>query len=228
MTNQPSAEGGPPSVLPGKPGLPCPAEWLRYSSVNLMPVKGAAGLSRLAEYRTQAHRKVFGIGLSRTGTKSLHKALCLLGFRAIHYPPLDHLSDILQYFDAATDTPIACSFRNLDSLYPDSRFILTVRDSRSWLASAELFFSSTPLPAEPWRVEVRQRTYGVLEWDRDAFLNAYQRHVEAVLNHFANRPEQLLVIDITAGEGWEKLCPFLELPAPGAAFPRAREHSRPK
>jgi hypothetical protein len=30
----------------------------------------------------------------------------------------------------------------------------------------------------------------------------------------------LLVMDICGGEGWEKLCPFLNQPTPEVAFPR--------
>jgi Sulfotransferase domain len=166
----------------------------------------------------QQQKKIFGIGLSRTGTTSLDLALRILGYRSIHYPPLNRLREVLNYYDAAVDTPVACSFRELDKLYPGSRFILTIRDFRSWLASTQQFFHGPP-PIEPWRCEVRLKTYGVLNWNRSAFLSAYHRHVETVLDHFGDRPDQLLVIDITAGEGWETLCPFLGTAVPAEAFP---------
>ncbi|NDQ55816.1 MAG: hypothetical protein GZ088_01935 [Acidipila sp.] len=181
-------------------------------------------LSRSLERRTQEQRKVFGIGLSRTGTTSLHQALGLLGFRSIHYPPLHLMTDLLQDYDAAVDTPVACSFRELDTRYPSSQFILTVRDIRSWLASTEAFFAGLP-PTEEWKREVRLRTYGVLVWERRAFLNAYHRHLEAVLDYFGNRPAQLLILDICAGEGWEMLCAFLGIPVPNVPFPHANSRS---
>ena len=34
-------------------------------------------------------------------------------------------------------------------------------------------------------------------------------------------PDRLLVMDIPAGDGWEKLCPFLGVPIPDAPFPHA-------
>jgi hypothetical protein len=53
-------------------------------------------------------------------------------------------------------------------------------------------------------------------------LDAYGRHLTAVAGRFADRPGDLLVMDITAGQGWEALCPFLGLEAPaGVAFPVA-------
>ena len=78
--------------------------------------------------------KVLGVGLSKTGTSSLSAALTILGYRTVHYPPLDRLRELLDDSDAATDTPVACSFRELDRQYPGSRFILTVRDPDSWLS----------------------------------------------------------------------------------------------
>lgn len=162
--------------------------------------------------------KIFGIGLSRTGTTSLHHALEILGYRSIHYPPLDRIHEVLEDHDAASDTPVACIFRELDCRYPDSRFILTVRDYRSWLASTKRFFGG-PMPHEEWRREVRLKTYGRLEWDRRAFLRAYHQHVETVLDYFEQRPGALLVLDIIGGEGWEPLCDFLEVPVPHVPFP---------
>ena len=47
--------------------------------------------------------KVFGIGLSRTGTTSLSEALGILGFSAVHYPAT--MRDI-ETHDAAADLPV--------------------------------------------------------------------------------------------------------------------------
>jgi hypothetical protein len=172
------------------------------------------------------YRKIFGIGLSRTGTKSLHVALGILGFRSIHYPQLDRMEQLLHWYDAAVDTPVACSFRELDGCYPDSRFILTVRDFRAWLKSAEWHFSG-PSPDAHWKREVRLRTYGTLTWDRSAFLKAYHHHVLTVVDYFENRSEALLIIDITGGEGWEPLCAFLQRPVPAVEFPHENARSVP-
>jgi hypothetical protein len=139
-------------------------------------------------------------------------------------PPLDQLLEVVESHDAVSDTPVACSFRELDRLYPRSRFILTVRDIASWLASTERFFSAEPRPADSWRREVRLRTYGVLHWDRGAFEAAYHRHYETVVAHFRGRRNELLIMDITAGEGWDVLCPFLNVPAPDEIFPRANAY----
>ena len=124
--------------------------------------------------------------------------------------------------DAMVDTPVACSFRELDVTYPNSRFVLTVRDFDSWLYSTERHLSGR-IPDEQWKREVRLKTYGVLRWNRDAFTNAYYSHTQAVIDHFKRRSNALLTINIVAGQGWDLLCPFLEVPIPTDRFPFAKD-----
>jgi len=168
--------------------------------------------------------KVFGIGLSRTGTTSLTEALKVLGFRARHYPnPAPLLAgdfSVADRFDALTDTPVAAFFRELDARYTGARFILTVRDTESWIASVrDHFLAMGPgLEAGP-EGEIRARVYGSTTFDAHRFIQARDAHHGAVRAHFARRPHDLLELDITAGQGWETVCPFLGLPVPRAPFP---------
>jgi hypothetical protein len=48
----------------------------------------------------------------------------------------------------------------------------------------------------------------------------YQNRNEEVRSYFADRPGDLLVLDVVGGEGWERLCPFLGLEPPAGPFPR--------
>ena len=162
--------------------------------------------------------KVFGIGLSKTGTSSLTQALRILGYRSIHYPPLDNMLSILAGYDAATDTTIACCYDQLDVLYPNSKFILTVRDVKSWLVSAEREFAGRPVN-EGWKQTVRTYLYGAKEWDPGKFADGYRRHCQGVETYFRHRPLDLLTMNIVAGEGWGVLCSFLGTPAPTQPFP---------
>ena len=54
-----------------------------------------------------ANAKIFGIGLSKTGTSSLSEALEILGYSTVHFPST--LSEIA-YYDAATDSTVARRF----------------------------------------------------------------------------------------------------------------------
>jgi hypothetical protein len=65
--------------------------------------------------------------------------------------------------------------------------------------------------------------YETVVYDREKFIAAYNRHYEDVRRYFADRPNDLLEMDITKGDGWEKLCPFLELPIPDKPFRKANK-----
>ena len=173
--------------------------------------------------------KVWGIGLSRTATTSLSAALHQLGWRCAHNPDAESMLagmtsgsfPVLDRYDAATDISTAIAFRQLDAAFPASKFILTVRDADSWLRSVINHFDNLPhqLDAKP-SGRVRQLLYRSPRPSPQQFLDAYRAHLTTVARYFADRPNDLLVMDITAGEGWQKLCPFLGVDVPSDPFPR--------
>ena len=55
--------------------------------------------------------------------------------------------------------------------------------------------------------------------DLDAWEAEYRHHEGAVRSYFAGRPDDLLVLDVAAGQGWEPLCEFLGHEVPEAPFP---------
>jgi hypothetical protein len=54
-----------------------------------------------------------------------------------------------------------------------------------------------------------------------AWLTAYQNHNRQIRDYFSGQPDRLLVMNVSAGDGWEKLCPFLAAEPPGKPFPHA-------
>lgn len=164
------------------------------------------------------YHKLFGVGLSKTGTTSLTIALNILGIRSIHYPPLPQLHELMKKYVGATDTPVGAYFRELDHLYPGSKFILTVRDKESWIRSATMEFEKVR-PLASWQREVRRRAYGSVEWIPSLWASAFERHARTVAEYFCHRTDDLLEMNIVAGEGWKPLCKFLKLPAPDVPFP---------
>jgi len=189
---------------------------------------------RLVRLGRSPRPKVFGVGLSRTGTKSLHRALGKLGYLDDHFST--HLLDLeggelsinvtrAAEYDALTDITASSFFRELDAAFPGSKFILTVREPEAWLASCKRHFPplrNNVWPANSPRVlALRQRTYSTLAFEAAQFRAAYEAHNEAVKRWFAERPESLLVFDVCAGEGWPKLCRFLGHSEPSSRFPWA-------
>jgi Sulfotransferase domain len=163
--------------------------------------------------------KVFGIGLSRTGTTSLTDALERLGFPAIHYPT--RFSQI-EAHAAATDIPVSLSFRKLDRLFPGSRFILTLRPLEPWLESCERLWKKrgAAFARNPNVMEIEKRFYGGSGYDRQLYTAARDRHLAEVGTYFRERPDDLLLLDLfDDADPWQSLCPFLRVPRPGHPFP---------
>ena len=178
--------------------------------------------------------KVFGTGLQRTGTSSLAVALRLLGIRTLDFPrelhdDIDH--EVASRFDGFTDNPIPALFRQLDARFPGSKFVHTVRDEPSWLASVQWLFTvgaqKFAWDRQPIVDQLHRELYGTSTFDEAVFLDVYRRHNREVVAHFAGRPDALLVLDVAAGDGFEQLCPFLGRAPLAQPFPcRNRRESR--
>ncbi len=173
--------------------------------------------------------KIFCIGLSRTGTSSLTKALGIMGYKSIHFPKkILNLKDqrliikfdkILDDYDAFSDTPIVRFYKELDVKYPGAKFILTVREIDAWLKSCERYFSFRS-KGDIYNKSLRLDLYGTAEFSKEKFKESYYKHLDEVLKYFKNRKQDLCIINICDGEGWEKLCSFLGRSFPDVPFPR--------
>lgn len=146
--------------------------------------------------------KILNVGLPRTGTQTLTTALRILGIRAEHYATS---LEFIARHEACTEVPFPIA--TLVSRFPGSRFVLTIRDSASWLASIERTLpKATPTWNPFWSAP-----------PSDWLALQLDRIIEAVRTV---PPGDLLIMDICGGDGWDKLCPFLSLPVPGESFPR--------
>lgn len=170
--------------------------------------------------------KIFGIGLSRTGSQTLTDVLQTLGFRSHFVKYHDDLDDLLSRFDALTHLPLVEKFVDLDERFPNSRFILTVRDREDWLQSCEYRISLAAKHAAPESLAMLHRIYGSETFDRDLYSDAYDQYVARVKQYFSGRDQSLLILDLCGGEGFEKLCPFLGVDVPPEPFPYNKKNSR--
>ncbi len=170
--------------------------------------------------------KVFGIGFHKTGTKTLGRTLEILGYKVCG-PRQDLLETIKQKnykavfkavnnYDAFQDNPWPLIYKTLDKKYPGSKFILTVRDEGKWIKSIVNYLGNES-------TEMRKWIYGIGYplGNEKLYINVFKRHIADVKEYFKNRPNDLLITDLTAGEGWEKICPFLEKQIPEKDFPYA-------
>lgn len=201
-----------------------PPYWVVTAPIGSM-VRGETILRSLIEPGPVKDHKVFGVGFQKTGTTSLGRALEILGYRVCDvrgaYDPniadkaLDIALSELPHFDAFEDNPWPLLYEEMDQRVDDAKFILTTRPVDEWIKSVTRFFDDQPIPIHDW-------IYGepVPHGNEDLYVERYQAHNEEVLDYFEGR-DDFLVFRIAEGEGWEKLCPFLDEPRPRISFPHS-------
>ena len=59
----------------------------------------------------------------------------------------------------------------------------------------------------------------MVTFDKKKSKRRLEGHNKEVREYFKDRPNDLLVMNICAGDGWEKLCPFLDKNIPAGPFP---------
>lgn len=173
-------------------------------------------------------RKVFGIGLGKTGTTTLGACLQQLGYRhfgwhegfaeRVHALGADEAFRVADAHDSFDDFPWPWLYRELDVRYPDARFVLTVRrDAESWFRSLAAHARRVGPTAE------RRIAFGCdrPEAHREHVIARYQAHNRAARDYFAGRPEKLLEVCWESGSGWRELCAFLDEPVPDRPLPHA-------
>ncbi len=151
--------------------------------------------------------KVFGLGFPRTGLGSLGKALATLGCEPAAWPfTWERLAGVR----GAVSSVFCSRYRELDQRFPGSKFILTVREEESLLRSCEKRYN---------RARGRRAGMAAPAFDPDSVLLAYRTQVSQVKRYFEGRPQDLLVLDIAAGQGWKELGTFLSLSPQSSEFP---------
>ena len=171
--------------------------------------------------------RIFGIGMHKTATTSLHRALEILGYESWHWSSAHAAKAIwremnnggrsvtLENFYALSDLPIPLLYKQLDIAYPGSKFILTIRDEQNWVAAVKRHWDPSynkyrsGWDNDPFSNRIHQMLYGTSDFDAETFLSRYRRHNAEVLEYFRGRPADLLVMEMDNGAGWRNCAAFL-------------------
>ena len=189
--------------------------------------------------------KVFGIGLNKTASSSLLNAWDILGHRQeIYWPPLDPqrtpvvmsaftknyklMFDRVDSFTYFKDRPFNVwnTYQILDRYYLGSKFVLTVRDEEKWWDSVNRWLSNlipTHHTTEAMRlekVEIYKLHFKSTEFSKDQFIKYYREYNQEVRDYFKGK-DNFLEMNIPNGDGWEKLCGFLNEPILDIPFPKS-------
>ena len=202
--------------------------------------------------------KVFCVGAGRTGTTSLKSFFGALGFRVgdqaqgelclkdwavRNFAPIIALARSAQFFQ---DMPFSCpfTFQAMDTAFPGSKFILSVRDDpEQWYTSLTRFHTKIiqkgtlptaddlrefPYRYKGWILEALKLVYGVTDeepYRKQTLINAYERHNEAVKRYFMHRSESLLVVKISDSSAAQQLVEFVGLTYRGERMPHLNRNN---
>jgi hypothetical protein len=170
------------------------------------------------------NKKIFGIGFHKTGTTSLIRALKILGYNCkgtfgVSDPDIgrnvyQRAFNQVDKYDAFVGHPWTVIFKELDEKYPGSKFILTLRPTDKWIASVTRHFGMETTYMRSWVYGA-----GCPEGNEQIYISRYEKHCQDVIEYFKCRPDDLLVLRLTEGDGWDRLCLFLGKSVPDTDFP---------
>ncbi len=168
-------------------------------------------------------RKIFVIGLPRTGTTSVCAAFLKLGYNVAHTAYTDAVFDRA---DVVGDTPVFHEFETLDQCFPGSKFIYLSREERSWLPSIKTLLGKIEEKGtrdqnafHPVFTRCFREVFGVFDplvpFEKclldDALSARLAIHRARVHRYFKTRPQDLLSIEVSQPGGVKALSDFLNI-----------------
>ena len=199
----------------------------------------------MSTVKSAGRRKVFCIGFNKTGTTTIKRSVRELGFvlgdQRLAEPMLrdwheNRYEPILRYCRSAQvfqDVPFSLPgmYEALDTEFPGSRYILTVRDSsEQWYASITRFhgklwgggkvppsydqLAESDYVYKGWPADFMKWIFGTPEdkpYDLETLIACYDQHTADVKDYFAGRPDDLLVLNVAESGAYQALCAFLDV-----------------
>ena len=177
--------------------------------------------------------KIFGLGFHKTGSTTLETALITLGYSAtgnlgkqeLLYQALKEkewklIEDFLLPYDGFRDMPWPLFYKELDKHFPGSKFILTTRSEQNWLESCVNHYKED---GNPFFEKIYGEGNHFPVGNEEIWLHRYREHNREIKSYFKDRPNDFLELSWEDGDGWEKICTFLDKPIPDRDFPHANK-----
>jgi hypothetical protein len=214
-------------------------------------------IARPIVLKRRNYNKIFCIGFNKTGTTTMEEVLRLYGFNLPNQQEQEiqltkdcfsceyaGLIKFARNYDAFQDLPFSQGdvFVAADALFPNSKFILTERNSEDWFRSITSFhkkiFKVDDMNSLTERDILKKFNYlykgymhaykkrlltnyvgneAITDWsklyNKEYYIKVYEERNNRIKQYFANAPDKLLVIDVTAEPTTEKICKFLNIPS---------------
>lgn len=172
--------------------------------------------------------KIFIIGLPRTGTTSISVALLNYGFKVAHTA---YTKRAFELADVVSDAPCFSDYRQLDTLFPNSKFVYLDRALENWVPSIQMLLKKM-LPElnpktgylNPVLKRSINKTFELSSTNdplnKQHLETCYLNHQQAVLAYFSNN-NNFLKIDVSHEGSLTILLRFLGIQDETASnFPR--------
>lgn len=211
--------------------------------------------------RVKNKTKFFCIGRNKTGTTSLRRAFWDLGLIVGNQRKAEFLLDdyiagnfepIIQYCRSAQvfqDVPFSLpeTYKYLDKAYPNSKFILSIRDTpEQWYESVTRFaakiYGSGKLPTtedlknaayveKGWAWKIRKAVHKDIPendpYHKPTLIQHYINYNKDVMGYFEER-DCLLVLNLSEQDAYSRFCDFVGVEPQGDTFPHENKTSTVK
>jgi hypothetical protein len=159
-------------------------------------------------------------------------------WHAGHFEPI--ISFARTEGDAFQDIPFSLpgTYIALHQVFPDSRFILTIRDSaEDWYRSLTTFhaklFGNGQIPRKEdlmraeyngkgWMWKVNRMVYNTPDndiYNREMLIAHYNKYNQDVMDYFSKYPGSLLMVNLSEPDAADRIGRFLELKLPVGEMP---------
>jgi len=204
--------------------------------------------------RVKNKQKIFCIGRNKTGTTSVKAAFDELNYIIGEQDVAEHLFEqsflkgdyepIIKYCQSAEvfqDVPFSFYriIPHLDKAFPNSKFILTTRDTpEQWYKSFVKYYSkrsgvegrtatyedlkSSTYVSNTFRAKFIIDAHGTSHeepFNKEILIKQYNEHIEYVENYFKQRPNDLLTINIAEPTAFKRFLAFIDKKSTATTFP---------
>jgi hypothetical protein len=193
-------------------------EVLKKLNVSFFEMDKIYKQQMINENEMSKYNKIFNLGLSKTGTTSFNSLMKELNLKSIHDTPIsEHTIDELKkefvYADCFSGT-LAHRFKDIYEAWPQAKYILTTRNTKTWLKSArKQFCEENGMGMFQFREDVFG-TYEIWKLSDEELIYKYNKINEEIKDFFKDKENfmELNFIDSTDKKNlMKKLLNFLEI-----------------
>ena len=170
--------------------------------------------------------------MHKTGTTTLETVLRSFGYNVYggdkklmkfkdRNELLLYVDAIFRNYDVVQDMPQPLFYKELYELFPNAKYILTYRDSESWIKSVVRYFAKIRIP-------LHRQIYDTpcAEGYEKKYLEFYIKLNSEIISFFENK-NNFIILKVGENFNYQTLCQFIGLEnVPNEPFPKSRKNAQ--